>query len=60
MNVKMIKFFLDICNDVEIGISLFFVFCKYLLYFDVLYCNLVEVGEVGGILDILLDCFVIY
>jgi type IV pilus assembly protein PilC len=42
-------------SDVETGSSLATAFRKYPLYFDVLFCNLVEAGEQAGILDTLLD-----
>lgn len=45
----------DIRTDVETGTSLSVAFRKYPLYFDNLYCNLIEAGEAAGILDQLLD-----
>lgn len=45
----------DIRMDVETGTSLSAAFRKYPLYFNNLYCNLVEAGEAAGILDHLLD-----
>jgi len=59
-NAKMTKLLLDIRNDVETGTSLSSAFRKHPLYFDALYCNLVEAGEAGGILDTLLDRLAIY
>ncbi len=59
-NAKMTKLLLDIRNDVETGTSLSAAFRKHPLYFDALYCNLVEAGEAGGILDTLLDRLAIY
>jgi len=50
----------DIRNDVETGTSLSVAFRKYPLYFDNLYCNLVEAGETAGILDQLLDRLAVY
>jgi type IV pilus assembly protein PilC len=50
----------DIRNDVETGTSLSTAFRKYPLYFDNLYCNLVEAGEAAGILDQLLDRLAVY
>src|ERR671938_293586 len=35
-------------------------FRKYPLYFDSLYCNLVEAGEAAGILETLLDRLAVY
>jgi type IV pilus assembly protein PilC len=59
-NAKLTKLLLDIRNDVETGTSLSSAFRKHPLYFDALYCNLVEAGEAGGILDTLLDRLAIY
>jgi type IV pilus assembly protein PilC len=59
-NPKLTKLLLDIRNDVETGTSLSSAFRKHPLYFDSLYCNLVEAGEAGGILDTLLDRLAIY
>jgi type IV pilus assembly protein PilC len=50
----------DIRTDVETGTSLSAAFRKYPLYFDDLYCNLVEAGEAAGILDALLDRLATY
>lgn len=54
------KLLLDIKTDVETGSSLNQAFRKYPLYFDQLYCNLVEAGEQAGILDALLDRLATY
>jgi type IV pilus assembly protein PilC len=59
-NPKLTKLLTDIRNDVETGTSLSSAFRKHPLYFDALYCNLVEAGEAGGILDTLLDRLAIY
>jgi type IV pilus assembly protein PilC len=59
-NPKMTKLITDVRNDVETGTSLSSAFRKHPLYFDALYCNLVEAGEAGGILDTLLDRLAIY
>jgi type IV pilus assembly protein PilC len=59
-NPRMTKLLLDIRNDVETGSSLSSAFRKHPLHFDQLYCNLVEAGEAGGILDTLLDRLAIY
>ena len=51
----MTRLLTDIRSDVETGTSLSSAFRKHPLYFDALYCNLVEAGEAGGILETLLD-----
>lgn len=50
----------EIRADVETGTSLNGAFRKYPLYFDSLYCNLVEAGETAGILEALLDRLALY
>jgi len=59
-NAKMTRLLIDIRSDVETGTSLSAAFRKHPLYFDALYCNLVEAGEAGGILETLLDRLAIY
>ncbi|SHM00039.1 type II secretion system F family protein [Rhizobacter sp. OV335] len=59
-NPRLTKLLTDIRNDVETGTSLSSAFRKHPLYFDALYCNLVEAGEAGGILEALLDRLAIY
>jgi len=59
-NPRMTKLLNDIRNDVETGTSLSAAFRKHPLHFDALYCNLVEAGEAGGILEALLDRLAIY
>src|SRR5258705_10238585 len=59
-NPKMTRLLTDIRTDVETGTSLSAAFRKFPLYFDALYCNLVEAGEAGGILETLLDRLAIY
>ena len=59
-NPKMTRLLTDIRSDVETGTSLSAAFRKHPLYFDALYCNLVEAGEAGGILETLLDRLAIY
>lgn len=54
-NPAVSKLLSDIKTDVETGSSLSVAFRKYPLYFDALYCNLVNAGEQAGILDDLLD-----
>jgi type IV pilus assembly protein PilC len=59
-NPRLTKLLTDIRNDVETGTSLSASFRKHPMYFDALYCNLVEAGEAGGILEALLDRLAIY
>ena len=59
-NPKLTRLLNDIRGDVETGTSLSAAFRKYPMYFDALYCNLVEAGEAGGILEALLDRLAIY
>jgi len=59
-NPKLTRMLTDIRADVETGTSLSAAFRKHPLYFDALYCNLVEAGEAGGILEALLDRLAIY
>jgi type IV pilus assembly protein PilC len=59
-NPKLTKLLTDIREDVETGTSLSSAFRKRPLYFDALYCNLVEAGEAGGILEALLDRLATY
>ncbi len=54
-NVSVSKLLNDIRTDVETGTSLSAAFRKHPLYFNSLYCNLVEAGEAAGILEDLLD-----
>ena len=59
-NPRMTKLLNDIRVDVETGTSLSSAFRKHPLHFDALYCNLVEAGEAGGILEELLDRLAVY
>ena len=59
-NASVTKLLNDIRTDVETGTSLSAAFRKYPLYFDNLYCNLVEAGEAAGILEALLDRLAVY
>jgi type IV pilus assembly protein PilC len=59
-NARMTRLLTDIRSDIETGTSLSAAFRKYPLYFDALYCNLVEAGEAGGILETLLDRLAMY
>jgi type IV pilus assembly protein PilC len=59
-NPRVTKLLNDIRGDVETGTSLSQAFRKHPLYFDALYCNLVEAGESAGILETLLDRLATY
>jgi type IV pilus assembly protein PilC len=59
-NPKLTRLLTDIRSDVETGTSLSAAFRKHPLYFNALYCNLVEAGEAGGILEALLDRLAVY
>jgi len=59
-NPKLTRLLNEIRGDVETGTSLSTAFRKHPMYFDALYCNLVEAGEAGGILEALLDRLAIY
>ena len=59
-NPKLTKLLTDIREDVETGTSLSSAFRKHPIHFDALYCNLVEAGEAGGILEALLDRLATY
>lgn len=50
----------DIRQDVETGTSLSVAFRKHPMYFDNLYCNLIEAGEAAGILETLMDRLATY
>jgi type IV pilus assembly protein PilC len=59
-NGSVTKLLNDVRTDVETGTSLSGAFRKYPMYFDSLYCNLVEAGEAAGILESLLDRLATY
>ena len=59
-NPKLTRLLNDIRMDVETGTSLAAAFRKHPLYFDALYCNLVEAGEAAGILETLLERLATY
>jgi type IV pilus assembly protein PilC len=54
-NANVSRLLNDIRTDVETGTSLSAAFRKHPMYFNSLYCNLVEAGEAAGILEDLLD-----
>jgi len=59
-NPSVAKLLNDIRADVETGTSLSSAFRKFPLYFNNLYCNLVEAGEAAGILESILDRLATY
>lgn len=59
-NASVTKLLNDVRTDVETGTSLSAAFRKHPLYFNALYCNLVEAGEAAGILEALLDRLAVY
>ncbi|WP_234266168.1 type II secretion system F family protein [Hydrogenophaga sp. NFH-34] len=59
-NPNVTRLLNNIRSDVETGTSLSSAFRKHPLYFDSLYCNLVEAGEAAGILEELLDRLATY
>lgn len=59
-NPSVTRLLLEIKNDVETGSSLTQAFRKHPLYFDQLFCNLIQAGEQAGILDALLDRLATY
>ncbi len=59
-NPRLGKLVADIRGDIETGTSLSVAFRKHPMYFNALYCNLVEAGEQGGILEQLLERLAIY
>lgn len=59
-NPRLAKLLNEIRMDVETGTSLSAALRKHPLYFDALYCNLVEAGEAGGILETLLERLATY
>lgn len=59
-NPAVANLVMSIRTEVETGSSLAGAFGKYPLYFDALYCNLVQAGEQAGILEALLDRLATY
>jgi len=59
-NASVTRLLNDIRGDVESGTALAAAFRKHPLYFNNLYCNLVEAGEAAGILEGLLDRLATY
>jgi len=59
-NPSMQELVLSIKADVESGTALTESLAKHPLYFDDLFCNLVQAGEHAGVLDVLLDKIATY
>ena len=59
-NPAVAKLLIEIKTEVETGSALAAAFRKYPLYFDNLFCNLVQAGEQAGILENLLDRLATY
>src|SRR3954468_10694236 len=59
-NPAVAKLVLELKTEVETGSTLASAFRKYPLYFDALFCNLVQAGEQAGILETLLDRLATY
>lgn len=59
-NPSVTRLLNDIRQDVETGTSLSVAFRKHPLYFNSLYCNLIEAGEAAGILDTLMERLATY
>ena len=59
-NPSMAEMILSIKADVEGGTSLTASLRKHPIYFDDLFCNLVEAGEQAGVLETLLDKIATY
>lgn len=59
-NPSVTKLLNDVRSDVESGSSLSTAFRRHPIYFNALYCNLVEAGEAAGILEGLLDRLATY
>jgi type IV pilus assembly protein PilC len=59
-NPAVARLLMDIKNEVQTGSSLSQAFKKHPLYFDALFCNLINAGEQAGILDTVLDRLATY
>lgn len=59
-NPKLTSLLMNVRVDVEQGSSLSAAFAKYPQFFNRFYCNLVAAGEMGGVLDTLLDKLALY
>jgi type IV pilus assembly protein PilC len=59
-NANVTRLLNDVRADIETGTSMAAAFRRYPLYFNTLYCNLVEAGEAAGILEGMLDRLALY
>jgi type IV pilus assembly protein PilC len=59
-NAAVGRLLMDLKAEVETGSALNQAFRKHPLYFDALYCNLIQAGEQAGILDSLMDRLATY
>jgi type IV pilus assembly protein PilC len=59
-NPNVTRLLNEVRTEVETGTSLSAAFRKHPLYFNALYCNLVEAGEAAGILEDILDRLSLY
>jgi len=59
-NPAVARLLMDVKNEVQTGSSLSQAFKKHPLYFDALFCNLINAGEQAGILDTVLDRLATY
>jgi type IV pilus assembly protein PilC len=59
-NPAVARLLMELKTEVETGSSLASAFRKYPLYFDNLFCNLIQAGEAAGILESLLDRLAVY
>jgi len=59
-NPAVAQLLMELKTEVETGSSLAAAFRKYPLYFDTLFCNLIQAGEQAGILESLLDRLAVY
>jgi type IV pilus assembly protein PilC len=60
VNPNFTQLLSDIRFDIEAGSSMAAAFRRHPKYFDTLYCNLIDAGEQGGILDSLLERLSLY
>ena len=59
-NPSMTEMLMEIRSEVEQGTTLSRAFSRHPKYFDRFYCNLVSAGEMGGVLESLLDKLAVY